>query len=269
MKKFNFYFAILLAVGIFIASCSNDDDNMSPDSQENGMLMLHFENTFGQQGVDFGKEFTTPENEKISFSRFEYILSNFVLTKSDGSTYEVPDSYYFMGKGEANPQLREMISLKDVPAGDYTSITFSVGVDEATNINTDNYEKGELSADVGMSWSWSTGYKFINWEGEFEHATKGKLPFYFHIGTTENYRTVTKNFDMPLMINGSKDTKAHFMVMPEKVFTGLKLNDLEVAENEGQEFIAVMVGPKDIASQIADNYGNMFMLHHSESNDKN
>lgn len=267
MNYLNNRFLWALVALLFMGSCSKTED-VDPKSKADGALMLHFENKFGEKGMALNKEFTTPEGEKISFSRYEYILSNFILKKADGSEFQIPNSYYFMGKGKVNTDLREMIRLSGIPAGDYVSITFSVGVDPKTNTSTDHFEKGELKSDVGMSWSWKTGYKFINWEGSFEHQEKGKLPFYFHIGTNDNYRTVTKNFDKSLTINGAKSSKIHIMVMPNKVFTGFKLNDLELKSFEGKDYVAVMVGPKEKSKQIADNCANMFKLHHVESTGK-
>lgn len=59
-----------------------------------------------------------------------YIISNIVLTKTDGSTYTVPksQSYFFVNEADVASTI---LNLPNIPAGNYNKVTFGIGVDQA------------------------------------------------------------------------------------------------------------------------------------------
>ncbi len=259
LKNLNFS-AFFIFCALLFSACSDDNDS-SP--LPNGELSLMFESKFGDQSLTLGTEYTTPEGEQVIFSQFRYILSNVILIQDDGTEYLVPDSYYFMGQ-PADGEKREMIQVSEVPGGTYIGIKFAVGVDEATNSSTDTFEKGELKAGIGMDWGWNSGYKFINWEGTYTNTTLGsQVPFKLHVGTNANYKVVEHIFAQPITISGNGSSMVHFEVMADRVFQGIQFNEIGLNFAEGT-FTGIMVGPADKAAQVADNYAQMFMLHHAE-----
>jgi len=260
-KKYKINFIALFSV-VLVTACG-DNDEMA--SVPNGEMMLMFESKFGNQALTFGETYTTSEGEQIKFSQFRYILSNITLTNTDGSKFLVPDSYYFMGQAADNTK-REMLQLKDTPGGTYTAVSFSVGVDADTNTNTDTFEKGELKAGVGMDWSWNSGYKFINWEGSyFNEGVGSNVPFKLHVGTDNNFKTISQTFPSPVAVSGEGNNTVHFEVMADKVFQGISFNEIGL-NFAGGTFTGIMAGPADKAEKVANNYAEMFMLHHIERN---
>ncbi|MBX2844389.1 MAG: hypothetical protein KTR26_21685 [Flammeovirgaceae bacterium] len=269
MKSIYFYTLIGLLFTGFFSSC--DDDNMDPEMP--GTVSLMLENKFGDANVDLSSTFTSSKGDEITFSRFEYIISNVELVKEDGSIYSIPDSYYFMGQRSTDDSKREMIELKDIPAGNYKGINFSVGVDSETNANTDNFEKGDLEGGVGMDWGWASGYKFISWNGSYFNDVENKdVNFSFHIGTDANYKTITKDFGKTISINDGMTSQIHLEVMAGKVFEAVGLNETGLnypPPADVKTFTGVMFSPEDKATAIANAYAEMFMLHHVHNMEMN
>jgi hypothetical protein len=221
-----------------------------------GDAELTFDPLFSGEQLVLGEEYTTPQEETVRFSRFEYIISNIRLTRANAEIYDVPDAYYFMGQRTPADAMRETIVLEDVPAGDYTAITFSVGVDPETNSSTDDFLAGELEIGVGMDWSWNTGYKFINWEGEYFNATeRDTIPFVLHVGTNDNFVTITRTFNTPLVVSETITADAYIEVQADKVFEVVDLNELGL---NFTDFTGVMLSPEEKAADIAEQWPLMF-----------
>ncbi len=256
-KNKKFVFVLMLIAGLFASAC---DNNNEVEPLTNGDLTLQFDSKFGSQPLNLGTTYTSPEGERVTFSQFRYILSNFVLIREDGSTFEILDSYYFMGQEAADKPNRQTIVLEDLPAGTYIGLNFAIGVDSETNTSTDDFEKGELSASVGMSWNWNTGYKFINWEGTYANTTENRdVLFKLHVGTNDNYRLVQQPFSTPLVVSGNRNARAQFDVRADQALRGIRLNDIGLNFANGT-FTGVMVGPADKAAKIANNYAEMVSL---------
>lgn len=221
-----------------------------------GNVELTFDPTFAGEQLRLGETYRSPQDETLSFDRFEYIISNIRLTESGGNIYTVPESYYFMGQRSAADAMRERIVLSEVPAGDYTAITFSVGVDPETNSSTDDFLKGELEIGVGMDWTWNTGYKFINWEGNYLNKNlEEEVPFVLHVGTNDNYQSLTLAFNTPLVVSETLTADAYIALQAEEVFEEVGLNELGL---NFTDFSGVMLSPEEEASAIADQWPEMF-----------
>ncbi|MEM1135714.1 MAG: MbnP family protein [Bacteroidota bacterium] len=264
MNKLIKLLTTLLIVLFSISACDDDDD--MPNVNEPGSLSIMMENKFGTDNVNLSSTFTSSKGDDLTFTRFEYIISNIALVMEDGSNYEVPDSYFIMGQRNDNASNRQMFELSNIPAGTYTGIKFAVGVDAASNANTDNYEKGELEGGIGMDWGWASGYKFIRWDGSyFNNAENTDINFSLHIGTDDNYKVIEKDFTENITINAEMTSELHFEVRANKVFDVIGFNELGLnfpPSEPVKTFSAVMFGPADKASTIADAYADMFMLHH-------
>lgn len=186
MKKLN----ILLFIAALVAfsACKKDDD-----MDGTGMFKVEFEHSFGADAFELnGANFyTTASGEQVKFSMLKYYVSNIVLTKSDGTTWVAPDSYYLI---DLSAPASTIIQVGNVPAGDYTSMTFLLGVDSTRNVS--GAQTGALSTANGMFWSWNSGYIFFKAEGECPQSGMGN--FTYHVGgfsgANNALRTVTIDF---------------------------------------------------------------------------
>ncbi|RIJ33518.1 MbnP family protein [Pontibacter oryzae] len=245
-------YAILLPLALFTTSCNDDG---TPGVQEPGSITLDVHNQYNSQALQLDNEYNTSSGTKFKFTQLRYIISNVELTAADGSKYKVPESYYVLEKTSAAE--RSKVELTNIPAGKYTSVTFSVGVDQAVNHSLD-LAAGDLKTTSGMAWSWNTGYKFIVAEGQaLDPQTDAWESITYHIGTDANYRTVT--LALPTAIEVEKRTTSEVMLVAElsKLFNQVNI----------LQYKTVMSGSAtaEVATQVADNYASMFTVHHAHS----
>lgn len=117
----------VMALALAFTSCSDDDNNNQISGE--GNLKLEFDNVYGDANFAFNTAYTNSNGEVVKATNAIYIVSNIVLTKTDGSTYTVPksESYFFVNEADAASTL---LNLPNIPAGNYNKVTFGIGVDQ-------------------------------------------------------------------------------------------------------------------------------------------
>lgn len=170
MKKLSF--VLFLAAMVALSACKKDDP-----MDGTGQFKIEFEHSFGADAFELNSAnfYSTASAEQVKFTMLKYYVSNIVLTKSDGTTWVQPESYYLVDM--ENPA-SAMLTIGNVPAGDYTSMSFLLGVDSTRNVS--GAQTGALSTANGMFWSWNSGYIFFKAEGECPQSGTGN--FTYHIG---------------------------------------------------------------------------------------
>ena len=148
MKRFSISTAAcaFALAALTLAGCKKDDE--TPANQV-GTVSLAFEQAVGTAPLVLSTQtYTTPAGDQFKITTFKQYISNIKLTKTDGSTYAVPESYYLM---DAAVPASQELALKDIPVGDYKSLTFTVGVDSARNVA--GAQTGALDPNNGMFWT--------------------------------------------------------------------------------------------------------------------
>jgi hypothetical protein len=168
MKLFHFSLLTLLCTAaISVTSCKKDEDTAVP-----GNVEIYLENFAGTDPLTFNKPYATAGNDTVSFTKFDYFLSNFILVNSKGEEYIVPkDSCYFLCKQD-DAASRKLV-LKNIPAGDYAQVKFTVGIDSLKSVSSIAERTGVLdpaAAASGMYWTWNSGYIFMKIEGTSPQA---------------------------------------------------------------------------------------------------
>jgi hypothetical protein len=172
---------------------------------------------------------------------FQFFLSNIRLV-GDSSAYAEPDSYHRVRFDGA--QAVDVITLRDVPPGDYDRIEFGIGVDPTANHTIE--PRGDLDPNSRMAWTWEVGYKFVLIEGDFEHDGTHK-PLVYHVGFDENYKPISIGLDPGHP--GNRDSNLDFRVDLLKIFAGHATVDMAALSN-------VVFDRKD-AALLARNYAEM------------
>jgi len=192
---------LLCAVVLFAVSCSDDN---GPDGP--GTLTLHFDNVVGDADLKLNTAntpYTNSKGEVYKMTSLTYYVSNVKVKKADGTIYndEVKSDgsagYYLID--EADVESQDVI-LKNVPQGDYTEVTFTIGVD-ASQVDQ-GAQTGALDPAKGFFWSWNSGYIFMALEGVAPVSTQTDHVFQYHVGgykddanSVNNIKTITLSFN--------------------------------------------------------------------------
>lgn len=262
----NYFKIAAMALGlIFFNACSNDDHNHD-DMSGTGKMELSFDHGYKGNALILGANNAVNSNgETLKVTRFNYIVSNVRLHKTDGSVFIYPknDSYFVINteQGKFN------IDLSNVPAADYNKITIGVGVDMSRFNEGQAAQQAfwEYAQSNNLTWSWNAGYKFINFEGTFTSSsiTEPKV-FKVHLGKLgeqDNYREFTANFPTVAKVRKDKSPHVHFMVDANKILDGTNKLILAEALNTAGTSAQLMFDAEK-APKIADNAKTMFTIDH-------
>lgn len=248
MKIRSFYTAFLLftAFCALLSGCKKDSDPLATTGQVNFTV----ENVAGAQALALNTgTYTTPAGESLTVSTFEYYLSNIKFTKSDGTTYAAPDTYFLVN--QAKPSSLSF-TVPNVPVGDYTGVSFLVGVDaQKTGLTDPASFGGDLNQANNMYWTWNSGHIFLKLEGTITSASPAK-PLTCHIGGyTDPYNAIVTAAPS---FNG-----ANLAVRPDHTPTiQLKANVLRMFDGTTHVTLNTFTGthmPSPESVQIAQNYG--------------
>ena len=249
---------LAMAICLGMASCTESID-IAPN--EKGTLTINFNNTLNGEDVVLG---TTKGNnasgESFTVSTLNYFISNISLTDSKGNEVKFPDNYYLIREADPSSQ---SITLTDIPAGDYISMTYIIGVDSLKNVADVSSRTGVLDpASYGndnMYWSWNMGYIFFKIEGNSEIITNDAKQFQFHIGgfggkdapTPNNLQTISHNLSGLPTIRIKNSPKVTIELKVDKIFEGNSL--IKLVETP-------MIHNPSTGKLVSANYVNAFSV---------
>lgn len=264
MKSFNIKFAAIFAAATFFASCSDDDNNNQNITGTFGDAELYFDNGVSGDALVPGTTYNNSQGEHLTINRFNYIISNVVLIDVNGNEMVYPkEESYFVISEEAG---LKTIHLENIPAGDYKSIRFGIGVDAQRYLQGETAQQSfwDFAEANNLTWTWSTGYRFINFEGTYTSANNATaLPFQVHQGSnsaTDNYREVTLALPNTARVRTNEAPSIHIIADANQILDGTNKISLYENINAAGTATAIMGGENLIA--IAANTQNMFAVDH-------
>ena len=260
--------AFIAATVLLIFSSCDKDSGSDIQQGDTGSLEIEFDNVVGSEDLELNSgEYTDGTGESFTISTLDYYVSNIKLKTASGMEYTVPqDQSYFLIKED--DESTHVIELENVPAGDYTSFTFTVGVDSVKSTSAVSERTGVLDPAgeaAGMYWTWNSGYIFLKMEGTSPVSTTVDKKIYYHVGgfggfdspTLNNIKTVTITapFESSAKVRKNKETppEVHIFADAGKILDGT--THISIAENS-------MVHFSDISAEIANNYAAMFSIDH-------
>ena len=284
MKKIenSLMLTLLFSVFMLIGACSKRED-ATPEFQEGNLapLSVEFDNIVGDRTLTFnntGSPYKNAASEAFTVSRLQYFISNIKVSTADGKTYTVKqDSSYFLIKGD--DKATRFAKVK-VPEGDYSKLTFTLGVDSLRSTMPIDKRTGVLDPAAGgghdgggMYWGWNSGYIFFKLEGNSSVVSDdasgdptGKKQMKYHIGffggysapTLNNIKVITIDLTAAGIAKVRKDRQSniHLFVDVMKVFNGK--NSFKIAEHPNVMF-------DDFTAKIASNFMEMFKHDHTEN----
>lgn len=262
MKKIKLISIYLFSLIAFMA-CSKEDEG-----PQFGKLEIKFDNVVGTTSVELNTEnepYTNSAGETYNISTLRYYISNVRLQRADGSYYEdrmSPDGskgYYLIDESEASSK---RITLDSVPAGNYTHLIFTIGVD--ANQVEEGAQTGVLDPVKGMFWSWNSGYIFVMLEGTSSFSSDSANYIVYHVGGYKSDPAIPSLADnirvktMPIIgdaasVSATRTPSLHIIVDVNKFFEAP--NQIKFSETPVQHSPAANV-------KVSENYLNTFVLDH-------
>ena len=199
-------FICLIAAFSFLIACDDDTEDT-----RTGELIFKFENKVNRIPLVMNNgRYTNAFVDTFIVTTINYYISNIILEKenSDGSIYYyvVPkEESYFLIRG--NESASRTFTLSNIPVGQYTGVSFMVGVDSTKSTADIEERTGVLDPieNDDMYWTWNSGYIFFKLEGRSPQAPEvnGQQLFRYHIGGFGGYDGETFNNLRRLVINSS------------------------------------------------------------------
>ncbi|GAB4026837.1 MbnP family protein [Spirosoma koreense] len=260
--------SVILLV-LMVLACDTPDTSPTPV----GHMRLSFDNVVGSSDLTLNTgSYQNAAGESFTVTKFNYFVSNIRLRNQDGSEYVVPqDSSYFLIQ-EDRPA-SQTITLNNVPVGNYTGVTFLIGVDSLRNLADLSKRTGVLDPGLTthdpMYWDWNTGYVFLKLEGTSSAAPAAQNNlFLYHLGgfgrnydgkqTVNNLRTVTIPFRNDLAsVQTSATPTVRLTTDALKVFNGP--TQLSIAQHSSVMF-------ETYSTNIADNCAQMISYDRLQAN---
>ncbi len=199
---------------------------IKPDKQfplPMGKFYFHLHTNIDTTEADSGVVVTAADGRKFSLNVAQFYLSGIRLYKSDGSVYTLPASDVVLKTiGE------EEYYVDSVPAGNYSSVSFLVGIGPAQN-HTDpaTYAAGNvLAPQVPSMWLGNTtdGYVFLKMNGlaDTSAGNNGTADFAYDIalGTDSLLQEVKMPAEYFSVVGGSIQY-VHLIVDYAKLMNGI------------------------------------------------
>ncbi|MBS1690436.1 MAG: hypothetical protein JSS96_17020 [Bacteroidetes bacterium] len=249
----------ILALSIFsilISSCKKNNDNKTTSM---GTVYIHLHTDIDTNEVDDKTQLYSDGNgRQFSLSTAQLYISNFKLNSANGTVVSIANAHILKSIDS------EQYLVGNAPIGSYTSVTFDVGLDDATNaLSPTAFSTTGYVPNTTMWYGNTTqGYMFMKLQGMADTtATKtgtNLVPFSYEIGSAANRKTIT---------TGSRGTGA-FSSYP--VYTLLKdgviyvhmVCDygklLSVVNFKTQDSTDSYTNHPSLATTIANNIPNMF-----------
>ena len=263
MKIFCQMFLLVLLAGMFLGSSQKTDQ--PEQGREVVDLFLRFDNVAGNQNLVLNTmDYINASGEAFNVSQLQYFVSNIKFRCPNGKEFTVKqdDSYFFIQEHEPATQT---VKIK-VPPGDYSRLTFVLGVDSLRNTMPISKRTGVLdpanSMDNGMYWAWNSGYIFFKIEGTSAAAPAdptGNHKFRYHIGgfggykapTINNIKTISLDLTKAGIVKVKKGRNATIHIKADilKAFNGTA--NVSIAAHPSIMF-------SDYSVNIANNYSKMF-----------
>ncbi|TRW25131.1 hypothetical protein FMM05_07420 [Flavobacterium zepuense] len=254
----------VMAMAASLVSCNDDDDSSQNLEGTFGDAELFFENGFAGNEFNLGAPYINGNGETITINRLNYIISNVVFIKADGTEYTYPkaDSYFIVSEEAGS----FTVHLEQLPAGDYTKVRFGVGVDTA------QYQLGleaqqdfwSLAITNNMASVWANGYRFVNTEGTFTSATvplaKAFSMYQQNTNGNDNYNEITFNLPNTARVRHDIAPSIHFKTDVSLFLDGA--NKIVLANNLTADGSAAVIDGGDNLVKIAGNTDAVFSVDH-------
>ncbi|MEO8762169.1 MAG: MbnP family protein [Bacteroidia bacterium] len=192
---------VTLIAKLFLAVCTvaffscKKKDNITPTPPTPmGTIALHLHTNIDTTEADSGVIVTDyVSGKKFQLNLAQFYISGVVAYKADGTPQTISNAYILKNIAQ------EMYIIGEVPAGNYKSISFNVGIDASNNATDPSSHTGVLGTQNPSMWFGNTsqGYIFMNVQGYADttstHTGQVNQAFAYQLGGNNQL----KNIRMP------------------------------------------------------------------------
>jgi len=266
MKKL--FIVTALAAIVFTSCHKNDAPATTYNPAVKAPLSVEFDNVAGASDLQLNTgSYTNAAGESFKVSRLKYYVSNFVLTRTDGTVYTVPqDSCYFL-IDENDITTHEPVM--NVPEGEYKTLKFIVGVDSLRSTMDISKRPGVLDTRgtaSDMYWDQNSGYIFFKMEGTSPVISNSGNGFLYYIGgyggssspTPNNIKTISLDLTSK-GIAKVKTGQAPSIYVIADILKSLSGNTTMSFAN------TPMISTPQSGVPVASNYAAMFRHDHTDN----
>ena len=216
----SFYSLLLAAMaGAFMwSSCEKNEDPPNP-VVKTGKLAIRFQHVWGMNAVpiDINQKIFHPRtSDTLTLTAFKYYVSHIEVKKADGDWYAEEEVYHLIELGDPSTHI---ITMDNLPVGDYDEIKFVMGIDSLRN--TGGGQPGDLDPAKGMFWNFTDGYIMVKSEGISPQSPTGT--FTYHLGGFAGpHKNVLPKYQQlhnkPAMVRENKTPSFVITANPAKIF---------------------------------------------------
>jgi hypothetical protein len=193
--------------------------------------------------------YVNPFGETYTITKLRYYISAVALEVNKKFFYE-KENFHLVDESDPDSQVFSF----SVPAGNYRSLRFLLGVDSLHNVS--GAQSGDLDPAKDMFWTWNSGYVMAKLEGNSPASPLVNHKYEFHIGGFSGQYNVLKNIVLPFPGEKSHEFTAN-KTMEIDVVADINAwwnttNDIQISSH------ANVTAPGKRALAVADNYAQMF-----------
>jgi len=241
-------FILVVACLFIFLACQKNSELTETEKKRSGVLLKFSASSSGENTLP-SVVYNNPFNESYSVNAFRFYVHNISLIASNPTS--ASNEHFLL---DLVPALNNSINLT-YPAGNYTGLRFTLGVDSIRNYS--GAQTGALDPSNGMFWTWNSGYIMAKLEGNSSSAATPENKFEYHIGGYSADQSVIRNVELAFPDGNVEleDNTSHTInikVDLDKWFSGDL--PLRIAEHP------VITTPGELAIKVANNYQRMFSV---------
>lgn len=193
MKKNHINSLICLSFLLLFFSCCKDDTDepIPPEIGHISFKFLHYVD--GQTLQKDTLMYTNAAGNKYEVNQLMYFISDVTLNKSDGTQKIIDDAKSVNYIDIEMPATLTWNVYDDIPAGTYSSISLTFGINEVKNKSTLFVNPPESN----MAWPQilGGGYHYMMLNGKWQDSISQIENFNFHMGIGQLYKSNVINVD--------------------------------------------------------------------------
>lgn len=195
MNKYIYLWIAVLGPAFLLQTGCRNDQNAST-----GSLEIVFQGTFGNDPLYmFERSYPYPDDMQVKWQLFQFYISDLEIDPANSGSSPLSLSQVELidfGGIQTEAAAREGVKLTfhDLPAGDYQSLSFGLGVAPDLNATQpSDYAISEPLGQVANYWEASSSYIYTKIEGNADLDGDGQFgeqdeKLTFHLGASDLYR---------------------------------------------------------------------------------